>query len=324
MHSSIDLYPPIDPYASGFLEVSALHSIYWEQCGNPSGIPVLIIHGGPGEGCSPTHRRFFDPNIFRIILFDQRGCGRSSPHGALQENTPALLVDDINTIRKHLDIDSWHVFGGSWGSTLAFLYALENPSHVKSMILRGIFLFQKKEIDWFLYGIKSFFPKTWGRFTAHLSTREQKDILKCYYSKLTHKDPAIQKDAAVDWFTYESTCATLSPNKSISIHEEHKPQALAMARIEAHYFKYHTMDGKNALLKQLPKIKHIPLTIVQGRYDIICPPVSAQSVIDIWDNAQYYLVDNAGHSMMDPEIKNKLLTVTYNLAEHYKNTEEKG
>jgi proline iminopeptidase len=318
MQDLLELYPVIDPYASGFLQVSDVHNIYWEQCGNPDGIPVLILHGGPGEGCSQFHRRFFDPQIFRIILFDQRGCGRSSPHGCLIDNTPDALVKDIEALRHHLEIDKWHLFGGSWGSTLALLYTLKHSEQVLSMILRGIFLLQKSEIDWFLYGLKHFAPEAWKNLTANIPIKKHKKILEWYVKALDSADKATQKAAASKWFCYESACATFHPNPNITLTPDMENQAIAMARIETHYFKKFCMDGRKSILSQLSKIKHIPLSIVQGQYDLICPPVSAQSVVDIWADAQYYLLNNAGHSMLDPEIKNKLLTLTYKLAEDYK------
>ena len=318
MQNALELYPAIDPYASGFLEVSDLHTIYWEQCGNPNGVPVIILHGGPGEGCTQYHRRFFDPDIFRIILFYQRGCGRSSPHGELKGNTPEALVADIEKLRTHLSIDKWHIFGGSWGSTLALIYALHHRAHVESMILRGIFLLQSYEIEWFLDGVKQFAPKAWQDFTEDLENKNHKAILKNYYKQLTHKDKQIQYKAAIKWFSYESACATLVPNSNITINEETTAQAHAMARIEAHYFKNFTMDGRQSIIHKINKINDIPLTIIQGRYDIICPPVTAERLVEVWPNADYHLVDQGGHSMMDSAIKNKLLVTTYKLAEKYK------
>tara|TARA_R110002124_G_scaffold64985_2_gene177401 strand:- start:202288 stop:203316 length:1029 start_codon:yes stop_codon:yes gene_type:complete len=318
MAELLELYPSIDPYASGFLEVSELHSLYWEQCGNPNGVPVIILHGGPGEGCAPTHRRFFDPDIFRIILFDQRGCGRSSPHGELKENTPDALVQDIEKLRQHLAIDTWHVFGGSWGSTLALLYAIEHSHRVDSMILRGIFLLQPSEIDWFLNGSKSLAPKAWQRFVNYIPKNKRSNLLKAYYKRLTQGDLPSQQEAAIEWFTYESHCATIIPTHMPELSKELRAQALALARIEAHYFMKHSLTGKRSILRRLKAVKEIPLTVVQGRYDIICPPISAESLIDICPNAAYYLVDCAGHSMMDPAIRTRLLMVTYELAEHYK------
>jgi proline iminopeptidase len=318
MAEILELYPAIDPYASGFLEVSGLHSLYWEQCGNPNGVAVIILHGGPGEGCTPTHRRFFDPDVFRIILFDQRGCGRSSPHGELKDNNPDALVQDIEKIRQHLAIDTWHVFGGSWGSTLALLYAIHYPKIIESMILRGIFLLQPSEIDWFLNGIKSFAPKAWRRFAGYIPKNKRSNLLKAYYKRLTQGNIESQQEAAIEWFSYESHCATLIPPQLPELNKELTAQALALARIEAHYFIKYTLTGAHSILRRLDAIKEIPLTVVQGRYDIICPPVSAESLIDILPNAAYYLVDHAGHSMMDPAIRTRLLMVTYELAERYK------
>lgn len=320
MSITLDLYPALDPYASGFLEASSLHTLYWEQCGNPDGEPVVILHGGPGEGCSPLHRRFFDPNIFRIILFDQRGCGRSTPHGEIKDNNPGALVEDINKLREHLSIKQWHVFGGSWGSTLALLYALKYKAHIKTMILRSLFLLSKSEVDWFLQSSKLFAPKAWNTFTSELSDKGKNSVLKSFHKLVHHSDPSRQLNAAIKWFLYESHCANIVPSIPSKINEDQKNQALALAKIETHFFKNHIMDGRKSLLSQLQRIRDIPLTIIQGRNDIICPPYTAQSVVDIWQDAQYYLVNNAGHSMMDSAIKNKLLEITYALGEKYKNT----
>lgn len=318
MQSLLDLYPAIDPYASGFLQVSDLHNIYWEECGNPDGVPVLILHGGPGEGCSQFHRRFFDPKIFRIILFDQRGCGRSSPHGCLIDNKPDCLISDIEQLRTHLSIGAWHLFGGSWGSTLALLYTIKHPQYVSSLLLRGIFLLQKREIDWFLYGLEHFAPEAWSRLVEDIPPRRRKKILDWYIKELNSDDKTAQNKAAAKWFCYESACATLHQNLNIQMTADMESQALALAKIETHYFKKFAMDGHKGILKQLKHIQHIPLTIVQGQYDLICPPVTAQSVVDVWPDAKYYLVNNGGHSMLDPEIKNKLLTLTYEMAEKFK------
>jgi len=198
----MDLFPHIIPYSSGYLQVDHVHNIYWEQSGNPDGVPIVMLHGGPGAGASPMHRRFFNPEHYRIIIFDQRGAGRSAPLGSLENNTAQHLVDDLDALRRHLNIDRWHLFGGSWGSTLAMLYAIQHPSQCISIIMRGIFLCEAEEIDWFLHGIRTIFPEAWEQFTGILDETERDDILESYYARLTHDDPDIQMEAAIRWSLY--------------------------------------------------------------------------------------------------------------------------
>ena len=306
----LDLFPEIDPYSSGHLPVDDTHQLYWEQCGNPDGVPVVYLHGGPGGGISPTSRRFFDPDHYRIILFDQRGAGKSMPQRCLEDNTAAHLISDIEKLRTHFEIEKWHVFGGSWGSTLALSYAAEHSDRCISMMLRGIFLLRQKELDWFLHGIQTIFPEAWEQFIAILTPEEQKDILASYYKRLTSDDEAIATEASIDWATYESACAELIPNYTIMTTEEQKQSARNIATIEAHYFKHEDFEGENALLNKIDTFRHIPTTIVQGRYDIICPIQSAYELHQAWPEAEYTVVPDGGHSAMDPPVRSKLIEIT--------------
>jgi proline iminopeptidase len=230
-----ELFPPIEPFATGTLPLDWRHTMYWEQCGNPGGQPVVFLHGGPGAGATPTHRRFFDPAAYRIIVFDQRGAGRSTPLGELVDNTTDHLVEDMELLRLHLGIDRWVVFGGSWGSTLALAYAQAHPERVRALILRGIFLCRKSEVDWFLYGARSIFPEPWRAFAGFIPEAERKDILDAYYRRLTNPDPAVHMPAARAWSIYEGACSTLLPNPDTVAAFGEDRMALGLARIEAHF-----------------------------------------------------------------------------------------
>ena len=305
-----DLFPPIEPYATGTLAVDSRHTLYWEQSGNPNGLPVIFLHGGPGAGATPTHRRFFDPTNYRIIIFDQRGAGRSTPLGELADNTTRHLVADIEQIRRHFGIESWVVFGGSWGSTLALAYAEAHPARCRALILRGIFLCRRPEVDWFLYGIKNVFPEAWRNFAAAIPEGEQGDLLAAYYRRLTDPHPAVHMPAARAWSVYEGACSTLLPSSdTVSAFGEER-MALGLARIEAHYFTHEIMTGKNDLLANLGRIRSIPATIVQGRYDMICPIVTADALASAWPEAEYVVVPDAGHSAMEPGIRAQLVAAT--------------
>ena len=306
----MDLFPAIRPYSSGYLLVDDMHTLYWEQSGNPEGVPIVMLHGGPGAGAGPMHRRFFDPDHYRIIIFDQRGAGRSSPLGCVENNTAEHLVDDIETLRKHLKIERWHLFGGSWGSTLAMLYAIANPDRCISLIMRGIFLCEAEEIDWFLHGIHTIFPEAWEQFTSILSEAELEDILGSYYARLTHEDPDVQMEAAIRWSLYEGACASLLSNYETITTQEQKDHALALARLEAHYFKHELIAPENSIVHQIDKIRHIPTSIVQGRYDIICPIRTANKLHQAWPEADYVVVPDAGHSALDPALRSRLIEAT--------------
>lgn len=306
----MDLFPPLTPYSSGFLSVDSTHNLYWEQSGNPDGVPVLLLHGGPGAGATPTHRRFFDPDHYRIIIFDQRGCGRSHPLGSLENNSTAHLIADMEELRTHLGIERWHVFGGSWGSTLGMRYASEYPGRCISLMLRGIFLCEKEEVEWFLYGMKKIFPEAWEQFAGFLPEGEQTDVLGAYYRRLTDNDPKTRMEAAIRWSLYEGACSSLLPNYETITTEEQKQHALALARIEAHYFINDVIPGENSLLKQIDKLRTIPAIIIQGRYDVICPIETAYKLHQAWPEADYIVVPDAGHSALDPPLRSRLIEAT--------------
>ncbi|GJL84545.1 MAG: proline iminopeptidase [Micavibrio sp.] len=308
----LDLFPPLTPYSSGFLGADKTHNLYWEQSGNPDGVPVLLIHGGPGAGATPTHRRFFDPDHYRIIIFDQRGAGRSTPLGELENNTTENLIHDIEALRKHLHVERWHLFGGSWGSTLAMLYAIRYPQQCISLILRGVFLCEQEEIDWFLYGMKTIFPEAWEQFAGFLPEEEQHDLLSGYYRRLTGGDRSIQLGAAIRWSLYEGACSSLLPNYETISTIEQKQHALALARIEAHFFMREIIPPEKSILTQLDNLRKVPATIIQGRYDIICPIRSAYKLHHLWPEADYVVVPDAGHSALDPPIRSQLIQALEN------------
>ncbi len=302
-----DFYPPIAPYDHGMMPLDSLHTMYFEQSGNPDGVPVLFLHGGPGSGASPSHRQFFDPAFYRIIIFDQRGAGRSTPLGELKDNTTPILIDDIERLREKLGITRWLVFGGSWGSTLALAYAEYHPAKVMALVLRGIFLCRQSEIDWFLYGLKNFFPEAWRRLAEHLPPHERNNILKAYYALITHPDPAIHFPAARAWSIYEGSCSTLLPNPNIVANFGADRVALGLARMESHYFMHDIFLPPNFIIDNVPKIRHIPTTIIQGRYDAVCPIVSADDLVRAFPEAEYHIIPDAGHSAFEPGIRAKLI-----------------
>ena len=304
------LFPPIEPYHTGFLRVDALHSLYWEQCGNPRGVPVVFLHGGPGAGASPMHRRLFDPAHYRIIVFDQRGAGRSRPLGELRQNTTEDLVADLESLRRHFRINRWHVFGGSWGSTLAIAYAEAHPERCLSLIVRGIFLMLQHEIDWFLYGMRLFFPEAWQRFAGFLPAADRENLLDGYYRRLIDDDPAVHMPAARAWSQYEGACSTLVPNTDYLAAAAEGTHALGLARIECHYFKCNRFTPETQLLDHIGRIRQIPAVIVQGRYDVICPIAGADALHRAWPEATYRIVPDAGHSAMEPGIRAALVEAT--------------
>jgi proline iminopeptidase len=308
-----DLFPPIEPYATGMLKLDALHTIYWEQSGNPHGTPVAFLHGGPGAGATPTHRRFFDPQHYRIVIFDQRGAGRSAPLGAVVDNTTRHLVADMEAVRRHLGIERWAAFGGSWGSTLALAYAETHPTRCIGLILRGIFLCRRSEVDWFLYGIRSVFPEAWRSFAGFVPEHERGDLLNAYYRRLTDPDPAVHMPAARAWSTYEGACSTLLPSPDTVAAFGEDRMALGLARIEAHYFRHNVIAPEDDLVGQIHRIRHIPGIIVQGRYDMVCPIVSADELARAWPEAEYVVVPDAGHSAMEPGIRARLVGATEKL-----------
>lgn len=297
-----ELYPEIEPYNAGLLDLDGLHRMYWEESGNPRGEPVVFLHGGPGAGAAPAHRRFFDPAHYRIVIFDQRGAGRSLPLGELKNNTTPHLVADIERLRAHLNIERWFVFGGSWGSTLALAYAETHPDRCKALILRGIFLCRRSEIDWFLYGLRTFFPEPWAELVRPIPAAERGDLLAAYYRRLTDADPAVHMPAARAWSVYEGACSTLLPSAETVAYFAGDVVALGLARIEAHYFTHDIFLPVNALLDNVGRIRDIPAVIVQGRYDAVCPIVTADDLHRAWPEAEYRVVPDAGHSAWEPGI----------------------
>ena len=309
-----DLYPPIEPYTTGMLPLDSHHTMYWEQSGNPHGVPIVFLHGGPGAGATPTHRRFFDPAYYRIVVFDQRGAGRSLPLGSLKDNTLAHLIADLETLRRHLGIDRWAVFGGSWGSTLALAYAQAHPERCRGLVLRGVFLCRRSEIDWFLYGMRTVYPEAWRAFTGFLPETERADLLSAYYRRLVDADPGLHMPAARAWSTYEGACSTLlaSPDTVAAFGEDR--MALGLARIEAHYFRTEVIGPADDLVAHVGRIRHLPGAIVQGRYDMVCPIVGADELARAWTEAEYVIVPDAGHSAMEPGIRSQLVACTDRLA----------
>lgn len=303
-----NLYPAIEPYSQGFLQVDEIHTLYWEQSGNPDGVPILFIHGGPGGGTSPHHRCFFDPAHYRIILFDQRGAGRSTPLACTINNTLELLVSDIEQLRAHLKISKWHIFGGSWGSTLALSYAIKHSDPCLSLILRGIFLMEQSEVDWFFNGMRYIFPEAFDEFAGTLTDPQK--LFEHYYALLNSDDPDIVMQAALKWSAYESACASFIPALDHLVNPNAREQALAVARIEAHYFKHNCMSPEDSILLQIDKIRHIPAIIIQGRYDIVCPIETAHKLHLAWPEADYVIVPDGGHSSADPPIRSRLIEAT--------------
>ena len=302
-----DLYPPLAPYETGTLSVQAPHVLYWEQSGNPQGQPVVFLHGGPGAGASADHRRFFDPSRYRVVIFDQRGAGRSRPLGELKDNTTQALVEDIEQLRRHLGIERWVVFGGSWGSTLALAYAQAHPERVKALVLRGIFLGRPVELEWFFEGMGFVFPEEWRRLRDFLPEAERGDLLGNYHRRLVDPDPAVHLPAARAWARYEGACSTLLPSPQTLQAYAQDAMALSLARLEAHYFVNRLFLRENQLLEDIGRIRHIPGTVVQGRYDMVCPPISAEQLHQAWPEATYHIVPDAGHSAMEPGTRRRLV-----------------
>jgi proline iminopeptidase len=308
-----DIFPPIEPYATGMLKLDAVHTMYWEQSGNPHGVPALFLHGGPGAGATPTHRRFFDPQHYRIVIFDQRGAGRSTPLGALADNSLAHLIGDMEALRRHLGIERWLVFGGSWGSTLALAYAESHPARCLALVLRGIFLCRSSEVEWFLYGMRTIFPEAWRAFAGFVPPAERNNLLDAYYRRLTDPEPAVHMPAARAWSTYEGACSTLLPNPDTVAAFGEDRMALGRARIEAHYFKSNTIAPEHDLVAHVDRLRRVPAIIVQGRYDMVCPIVSADELARAWPEAEYIVVPDAGHSAMEPGIRARLVAATEKL-----------
>ncbi len=310
------LYPPIEAYNTGRLQVSPLHEIYFEESGNPSGKPVIFLHGGPGGGSDPKQRRFFHPGKYRIVNFDQRGCGKSTPYAALEANTTWDLVSDIEKIREHLGIDRWQVFGGSWGSTLALAYSQTHPDRVTDIVLRGIFLLRKQEIDWFYQrGASVLYPDAWEPYLSHIPEPERGDLLTAYHRRLTSDNPAVRLAAAKIWSGWEGATSKLLPDADFAGHYEEDEFALAFARIEAHYFiNKGFFEHDDHLLRNASRIRHIPGVIVQGRYDVVCPMESAWALHRAWPEADLIITPDSGHSAFDPPNTRALVSATDMLA----------
>jgi proline iminopeptidase len=307
-----ELYPPIEPYNHGYLPVSELHTIYYEESGNSQGKPVIFLHGGPGGGITPIYRQYFDPQQWRIIIFDQRGCGQSTPHAELRENTTWNLVSDIEKIRKHLHINKWVVFGGSWGSTLALAYSQTHPKQCKGLILRGIFMLRPKELQWFYQeGTSYIFPDAWEQYLQPIPKHERHDLISAYYQRLTNEDEKIRLEAAKAWSIWEGSTSKLLPSDSTINRFGEDEFAEAFARIECHYFiNKGFFTSENQLLDNVHKIRHLPCVIVQGRYDVVCPMVTAWELHQAWPEAEFIIVPDAGHSMNEPGIRENLLNAT--------------
>lgn len=300
-----DLFSPIEPFAEGMLDVGDGHSIYWEVSGNPAGIPVVFVHGGPGAGTQPAFRRFFDPRIWKIVLFDQRGCGNSRPLASIAHNTTQHLIADMEAIRAMLKIDKWLLFGGSWGSTLALAYGEAYPQRTLGFVLRGVFLFRPWEVEWFLNGMGHFFPETWTRFRDFLPEAERGALLASYYARLTADDPAVHMPAARVWCAYEEGCARLVPRGTFN--DMAARGNLAMARVECHYMVNDGFFRPNQLLDELARIHSLPCTIVQGRYDVICPPKTADELARSWPRSRLIVIPEAGHSALEPGTRQALV-----------------
>ena len=310
------LYPEIEPFDSGFLKVSALHTLYYEQSGNPNGKPVVFLHGGPGGGTNAKCRRFFDPAVYRIVLFDQRGCGKSTPHAELTDNTTWDLVADIERLREQLAIDRWQVFGGSWGSTLALAYAQTHPEKVTELVLRGIFMLRRWELEWFYQkGCDALYPDAWETYLNAIPEAEQGDLMSAYYRRLTGDDAQARSDAARAWSVWEGATSFLWQDTSHIASSAEDEFALAFARIECHYFvNGGFFEHDDQLLRNVDRIRAIPTVIVQGRYDVVCPMESAWALHRAWPEADLIITPDSGHSAFDPPNSRALVAATDSLA----------
>ncbi len=309
------LYPPIEPYDHGHLDVGDGHRVYWELCGNPHGIPAVFLHGGPGGGCAPDHRRLFDPARYRVLLFDQRGCGRSTPHAGLEANTTWHLVADIERLRTMIGADRWLVFGGSWGSTLALAYAETHPERTSALVLRGIFALRRAELHWYYQeGASWLVPDTWERFLAPIPPDERGDLMAAYHRRLTHPDRAVQLEAAKAWSLWEGETVHLLPDPDTSRGFGEDLFALAFARIENHYFVNAGFFEEGQLLRDATRLRNIPGVIVQGRYDLATPMKTAWDLHRAWPEAAFHIVPDAGHAFNEPGILHRLIEATDHFA----------
>jgi proline iminopeptidase len=306
------LHPPPEPHQTGRLRVSDIHELYWEVSGNPAGKPAVFLHGGPGAGTEPRQRGFFDPARYRIVLFDQRGCGKSTPHASLEQNTTWDLTADIEKLREHLGIERWLVFGGSWGSTLALAYAQQHPERVTELVLRGIFMLRKRELSWFYQdGACQLFPDAWEKYLEPIPPAERGDLITAYHRRLTSDDPAVRQSAARAWSIWEAATSFLFANLEHASHASEDEFSLALSRIESHYFVHRGFfRSESQLLDDVGKIRHIPAVIVHGRYDVVCPLESAWDLHRAWPEADLRIVPDAGHSAFEPGIVHELLCAT--------------
>jgi proline iminopeptidase len=305
------LYPTIEPYETGMLDVGDGHSIYYERSGKKGGKPTVFLHGGPGSGVSPNHRRLFNPDVYDVMLFDQRGCGKSIPHADLNANTTWHLVEDIERLRKLVGVEKWMVFGGSWGSTLGLAYAEKHPEHVSELILRGIYTVTKAEINWYYqFGVSEMFPDKWELFQAPIPEEERGDMVTAYHKRLTGDDPVAQLEAAKAWTIWEGETITLLPNPEYSAHFRDGHYALAFARLENHYFMNGSWLEEGQLLRDAYKLHGIPGVIVQGRYDMPCPVKYAYVLHKAWPDAEFHLIEGAGHAYLEPGILDRLIRAT--------------
>lgn len=313
-----NLYPEIEPYVSHSLAVEKPHILHVEECGNPRGLPVLFVHGGPGAGCEPYHRRFFDPQVYRIILVDQRGCGRSIPHAELEGNNTRALISDMEFVRNHLGVERWLLFGGSWGSTLSLAYAQSHPDRVLGLILRGIFLLRPHEIHWFYQeGASRVFPDRWAQFLEPIPEQERGDLLKAYHRRLTGNNELQRLAAAKAWSVWEGSTSTLTPNPAVIDHFADPFTALSLARIESHYFINNGFLEPNQLLRDCHKLAGIPGIIVHGRYDIVCPVENAWELHHAWSDSELRIIPDAGHSASEPGIIDALITATTEMGKRF-------
>ncbi len=307
-----ELYPPIEPYRQGTLQVSDLHTLHFEESGNPQGKPVVVLHGGPGGGCQPFYRQYFHPSRWRIVMFDQRGCGQSTPHAELRQNTTWDLVSDIEKLREHLGIQQWAVFGGSWGSTLSLAYSQTHPSRCSALILRGIFMLRQQELRWFYQeGTSYIFPEAWEEYLKPIPPDERSDMISAYHKRLTGPEPEIRLEAARAWSIWEASTSRLLPDSQLVQKFGETEFAEAFARIESHYFVNKGFFApENQLLLNADRIRHIPGFIVHGRYDVVCPVKNAWELHQVWPEAEFTVIPDAGHSMSEPGIRSALIEAT--------------
>ena len=314
----LTFYPQISAQREFFLQVSEKHQLWVGEYGNSRGLPVVFLHGGPGSGCEAYHARFFDPQRYRIILFDQRGAGRSTPHACLEENTTQDLVNDIEQLRNHLEVDKWVVFGGSWGSTLALAYAQQHPQFVLGLVLRGVFLCRPRDIHWFYQqGASAIFPELWQDYISVIPIQERTNMVQAYYQRLTSEDLQIQLQAAREWSLWEGRTSTLHQKKMVTDHFGDEQVALSLARIECHYFMHNSFLQPNQILSDARRLAGIPGYIVHGRYDVVCPIEQAYALHQAWPGAKFTVAATSGHSATEPEIVDVLINATDELAERY-------